>query len=347
MATPAALAAARLGRAKRVAELAGAVRDAGPADDLAPVWRSLEENYKSRPTVRLSDDMSIPGHARPEPVSLRRAVSRWYENVPGGFDAAVQRSQEALRTHGTVYPKNGTQPYGDWKAGDVDIPFAVRIEPRSTKHAQGIFGSEGVDLNPRLLAARSGRNEALEHELTHGLTLGDRVQSQTYYNDREPDLRFDATREGSASEDARPDLFARILLAETPAQEKSAEHAVRLLQDTEKYVMQRAELDPRVAGVRRRYAYHTGRDVDSTAEAERAWDWYKANRQRFEDASEAGDNLVMWPSEFDIYDALPPASKQIMFKRMTQIPAVLAPLAIGAGASQQQQGVLSGLKETR
>jgi hypothetical protein len=55
----------------------------------------------------------------------------------------------------------------------------------------------------------------------------------------------------------------------------------------------------------------------------------------------------MMRSHFDTYDALPASSKQIMFKRMTQIPAVLAPLAIGAGASQQQQGVLSGLKETR
>ena len=42
---------------------------------------------------------------------------------------------------------------------------------------------------------------------------------------------------------------------------------------------------------------------------------------------------------------LPPESKRIMFTRMTQVPAVLAPLGVGAASSQQ--GLLDGLRENR
>jgi predicted SprT family Zn-dependent metalloprotease len=342
MATPAALAAARLGRANKVAELAEEARRLNPPDTLADARGRIAESAEPGGVAASNPE--------PVPVTFRQAVSRWYEAVPGGFDAAVENSQRALREHGAVYPHSNSPAYGNWSPEDVDKPTPVRVNWKlGPFDARGTYGgaSREVQLNPAFLdAAPKGINPVVEHELTHALL--DKGRSPGLLGSEEwrnASQRFDDTAYGSATLAQNPQLAAQYSAGGPDA--FLAEKRLRPLVENENYLMQRAELDPRIAEVRRRYAFYTGKDVLTPEDAAGAWEWWRANREWLEDLSTPTDLPSMMRSHFDTYDALPASSKQIMFKRMTQIPAVLAPLAIGAGAQQQQPGVLSGLTETR
>ena len=328
-------------RAGKVAELVDEAKRINPPDTLAGAWARIAENAE-------------PGGAAaaepaPVPVTFRDAVSRWYVNTPGGFDAAVENSQRALREHGTVYPHSNSPAYGAWKPEDVDSPVPVRVNwSLGPFDARGTYGGTAreVQINPAYLdAAPKGRNPTVEHEVTHALMDKDRpagpsaLSSQQWSNARE---RFDRTAEGSVTLSRNPALAAQYGGSGPDA--FLAEQKLRPLVEQEKYVMQRAELDPRIAEVRRRYAFYTGRDVVTPEDAADAWEWWRSNRDWLEDLSTPTDTPSMMASQFDTYDALPDSSKSIMFRRMTQVPAIMAPIGIGAAASQEQPGILDGLR---
>lgn len=331
--------------AGRIAELADEVRaglDASPADNLSSVWDRISET-----AAPPAPGSAVTDPVEKVPVTFREAVSRWYENTPEGFDGAVASSQEALKKYGIVYPHSNSPAYGSWPAENVDAPAQVRIDPKLGDFGpRGNYGAGGVRINPVMVPAVKGRNATLEHELTHHLTLhgsqppneNSLLAVQRARNVRE---RFDGTPDGSVTLQQNPSLALAYESGATPDVRNDAERSLRILADNERYAMQRAELDPRIAEVRRRYAFHTGRDVTTPQQAADAWEWYKANRGRFEDLAASTERPSMVPSQFDIYDSLPPESKQIMFRRMTQVPALLAP--IGIGAAGQQGSVLDGL----
>lgn len=324
MATPAAIRVANL-RASKVAELAEQAKRANPADGMADAWQSIESSQQ------------------PTPVTFRQAVSRWYENTPGGFDAAVENSQRALKEHGDVFPHN-SPIYGDWSPADVDRPADVQIDHsmNRTFSPRGVYGSRGVLVNPAVADAPLGRNAVLEHELTHHLTLRNMVDKSLPVSLRSSvsdvaTRRFDGSPSGSMARQQNPALVARSEDVQQPdAARIAAANTLAQLAQHENYVMGRAELDPRVAEVRRRYAFHVGKDVTTPAQAADAWEWYKSHRDDFENLRSPRERPTMEAYQFSLYDSLPPESKQIMFKRMTQIPSVLAPV-----------GVLSGLTEER
>jgi hypothetical protein len=285
-------------------------------------------------------------------LTPRDVLSRWYENTPGGFDGAVENSQQALKKYGVVYPHSNSPAYGQWSPDAVDAPsrVAVNLELNKFDSPRGTYGAGGVKMNPAMLDATKARNATLEHEMTHHLMLHGQdapddptlVQVQRAGNRRE---RFDSTPEGSITLQNNPSLALIYEKSPFADMRADAERALRPLVGSERYVMRRVELDPRVAEVRRRYAHHTGQDVTTPEEAEKAWDWYRTNRQHFEDLSSPHERPSMTHTQFNTYDALPPESKRIMFTRMTQVPAVLAPLGVGAASSQQ--GLLDGLRENR
>lgn len=339
MASPGRIAAHNAARAAKVAELAEEARKATPADLLSAKWGEIAESAEPR-GVAASDPAPVP-------VTFRDAVSRWYENVPGGFDGAVANSQRALAEHGVVYPHSNSPAYGNWKPEDVDRPVPVRVnwglgllDPRGTYSG----AAREVRLNPALLdSAPKGRNPTIEHEMTHAmLDMGRPTEPQAIVSHawRNASERFDGTPQGSATLAMNPQLASQYGGAGPDA--VLAEQKLRPLVENEKYVMQRAELDPRIGEVRRRYAFYTGRDVVTPEDAAHAWDWYKANRGWLEDFG-PHETPSMQHGHFDVYDALPDSSKQIMFRRMTQVPAVLAPVAAAAAAQQEQPGLLGGL----
>lgn len=270
-------------------------------------------------------------------VTPRAMLTRWYKNTPGGFDEAVASSQEALAKYGIPYPHSNSPAYGRWSAEDVDTPIRVELAPHLPPTTAGVYGNNRIGIRPGMLDAKKARDTTLEHELTHHLLLNGSdakspLASQFQSNVRE---RFDGTVTGQPTLDIYKSLADEYLLGSTPEQRLAAENVLRGLVENEKYTMRRVELDPRIAEVRRRYAYHTGKDVTNLDEAEDAWDWYRLNRDHFEQIGGPLGMPSMTASQFDIYDSLPPASKQIMFTRMTQVPAIAAPIATG--------GVLSGL----
>lgn len=334
---------AALQAAKRGAELVEESRRVNPPNALEPAWKQIAEN---------AEPGGVPASPpEPVPVTFRQAVSRWYENTPGGFDAAVANSQRALREHGVVYPRHPSPAYGRWSPEDVDSPTPV-----SVNWGLGPFGARGqyrgsrrsIEINPALLDAQpKGINATVEHEMTHALLDKGRPDGPLGKHAwNVASERFDDTAYGSASLSRNPKLAAEYNSGGPGA--SLAEESLRPLADEEAYVMQRAELDPRIAEVRRRYAFYNGRDVVTPDDAEAAWEWWRANREWLEDISTPTETPSMTYSHFNTYDALPDSSKSVLFKRMTQVPALLAPIAAGAAAAQQQRpGVLSGLTEQR
>lgn len=328
-------------RAGKVAELVDEARRINPPDRFAGEWARIAESAEPGGIAASAPE--------PVPVTFRDAVSRWYENTPGGFDAAVENSQRALKEHGVVYPHSNSPAYGTWRAEDVDSPTQVRVNwSLGPFDARGTYRASGRDvhINPLFLdAAPKGRNPTVEHELTHSLMDKSRPSSPSeiaahqWQNARK---RFDGTTEGSVTLSRHPKLAAKYDGGGPDA--PAAEQTLRALVGDERYLMQRAELDPRLAEVRRRYAFYTGRDVVTPEDAANAWEWWRTNREWLEDLSTPTDTPSMIRSQFDTYDALPESSKSIMFRRMTQVPAVLAPIAVGAAASQEQPGVLNGLR---
>jgi hypothetical protein len=317
-------------RAAKVAELVEESKRVNPRNTLDAAWDTLLQRSTTLNNAHV--------RSAPVPVTFRQAVSRWYENTPGGFDSAVENSQRALREHGLVYPTDRSSGYGAWSPSRVDLRSPVSVNwALGPMHARGTYTPEtgAVHLNPLLLAASpKGRHPTLEHELTHAL-LGQSPRPGVRPSARAGASRFDDTPSGSATLSLNPKLANQYNSGGPDAY--LAEKRLRSLVDDETYVMSRAELDPRVAEVRRKYAFFTGRDVASPQVAEDAWNWWRANRGWLEDISSPTELPTMARSLFDIYDALPDESKRVMFKRMTQVPAVMAPVGASLGVPEREQ----------
>jgi len=325
---------------ERLAELADAAKRANPPDSLAATRTMISENAEPG-GVATSNPETVP-------VTFRQAVSRWYGNTPGGFDEAVASSQKALREHGDVYPHSNSPAYGRWNPEDVDSPTPARVNWNlGPFDARGSYSGSRRDItiNPVFLEARpQAINPTIEHEVTHALMDKGRPDGPLGMEEwNNASQRFDNTPYGSASLAMQPRLAAQYNGGGPGA--SFAEESLRPLVEQEKYAMKRAELDPRIAEVRRRYAFYAGKDVLTPKDASDAWDWWRSNRGWLEDFTQPTDTPSMTYSQFNTYDSLPPESKQIMFKRMTQVPALLAPVAAGAAAGQQ--GLLDGLRENR
>lgn len=332
--------ASRAGRAARIPMLVDEARRINPPDHLAGQWARIAENAEPGGIAT-----SAPA---PVPVTFRQAVSRWYENTPGGFDEAVANSQRALQEHGVVYPHSNSPAYGNWSPEDVDSPVPTSVNWNlGPFDARGSYGgtARDVKLNPASLDAQPrGRNPIVEHEVTHAMLDKSRpteppvIAAEAWKNASQ---RFDRSPEGSATLAMHPRLAAQYQGDGPDAH--FAEQKLRPLVANERYLMQRAELDPRIAEVRRRYAFYTGRDVVTPEDAADAWEWWRTNREWLEDLSTPTDTPSMARSHFDTYDALPDESKSILFRRMTQVPAIMAPIALGGGGEQDRPHLLNGL----
>lgn len=99
------------------------------------------------------------GDRGPRTRTLRDDISRWYEKVPGGLDAAVEQAQEAIRD-------NGGRP---WNPAGIDAlsPVIVKAVDKGLGYHNPRTGE--VAISDSLLADHRLRQSVLEHERSHRL----------------------------------------------------------------------------------------------------------------------------------------------------------------------------------
>jgi hypothetical protein len=320
--------------------------------DKAEFLRKAEEYEKWATDGAKGDPPSVqsaPVSQEPAEISFRDMASRWYDNVPGGFDAAVTGSQESLARTRLQWPGLLRGTYGDWTPFDLDSPAEVLLQDLAPS-VRGDFlpGTSRVRLNerPETLPGAAERG-VLEHELTHYMTDDGSGMSPDARGPffRRPHRVVDndgVMRDVWRSEDfevLRPILTQR---AESLAKANldGGRGGTIEFHDSDPvmrqaaYLTERVEVDPRLADIRRRYAHTFGRDVQTVEDAQKAWDWWRKSQNAWAEAP--NDRPTIDRAAFGLYDSLPDYAKQALLVRMTQVPAVMAPIAAGGG-------VLSGL----
>lgn len=160
---------------------------------------------------------------------------------------------------------------------DEEIP--VTIERMQPLMDGGWYpSSRRIAMSERLMAEPAGRQEALEHERTHALLH------------QAADAPIDQTTRYSAN-------------ATSP--------------DWASYIKRPSEMDVRLAAIKRRYAYHTGKIVDTPDEARKALKWYGRNHDSMDPKSEDFDaNAKRAAGE---YLLLPKDKRDRVLKRMTEV----------------------------
>ena len=253
------------------------------------------------------------------------AIAPWYENVPGGMSGAIARSKRSLRTTGLPegYERGGLA-YGNRLDLSTPVPVEPLVDGRATRW--GSYDGDAARVSPETFASTAeggykGTPESvLEHELTHAATIGP--------------LSFigNSSIDELNAEGFHPDA---IQIADRNAPSDFYGHI--------QYAMGRAETDPRAAEIRRRYAWATGKDVSNPDEAQEALSWYLKEGLKspaFGPFSMRRPTTI--PLLYRLIDEMPDDVKKPFLIRMSQVPAVAAPIAIGAGASEDRS-VLDGL----
>lgn len=272
-------------------------RDAARENDL-PVRRAPEE------APPLTQPSVIGGLLGYKPTStLGAQIGRWYDNA-GGLKKAISAAQESQATRDTSVLGDAMWP--KWKPEDVTSRTAtVEMSDRLPSRNTGEWSTDGA-----VYLAKGGDKElqsTLEHELSHNAYVRDR-----------PTFRGQSSAASAGGS------------AWSVPERHGFEHDPGFAS----YLMSPAETDVRLAEVKRHYAHHTGRLVDSPAEAQKAWDWYRSYNRNFQpgvnpEIERPGEEPTMTTRQFEFYDSLPDDAKKQMLHRMPELV---------------KGGVLSGLR---
>jgi len=190
--------------------------------------------------------------------SPRSEWSRWYANA-GGFDKAVKMAQARIVS-------DPDPEFRSWSESDLDRSFPVVFKKQEKDSTQGSFRYHGlgtdkkmsdgvappkgkrptdrpfIELRPEYLKPpHVGAQETLDHELGHGV--------------------YSPVDRGGTKQ-----------IAESPGTDAH-------YRTWENYVLQKAEVDTRLAGFKRLYAWHKGIIVDTPEQARDALLWYMDNYQ--------------------------------------------------------------------
>jgi len=282
------------------------------------------------------------------PITPREAISRWYENTPGGFDEAVRLSQKSLQDS----PPQGA--YGNWSPEHLDHPAHVMgSAPGLDEWTMG-SAREGVRVNDagdglentiEVRKGKPGRRESvIDHEATHALLDGERLDGNSpiarglldhLANDSPPNEVVQQTFRDADAPVWREalDTHPANELIDPLTAELLGQHAGLNPRFVE-YLARQSEVDPRMAEIRRRYAWETGNHVKNTEDAAKAWDWWRDNQDHWH--SSQTDRPTMEKAAFGLYDIMPDDAKRRMLLRMTQVPAILGGL-MGAASQEGQQ----------
>lgn len=227
-------------------------------------------------------------------ATLGAQIGRWYDNS-GGLKKAIAAAQESQSQRDLDVLTNDMWP--KWNPDDVTRRTAT-VE--ATDLPDGYDGQWRPDGSVLL---RNGPTRSpqsvLEHELGHNAYIRD--QTTAFIQAVGADATSDVPGQWSfPDEHGWPD------------------------DKMPKYLMDPAEVDVRLAEIKRRYAHHTGRLADSPEEAGKAWKWYRENQQHFQPGAapgveRPGEYPTLEPEQFDFYDSLPDDSRQKLLHRMPEL----------------------------
>jgi hypothetical protein len=233
--------------------------------------------------------------------SLGQNISRWYDNA-GGLNKAVDSAQQAQQNRDPFTLDQQTWP--TWKPENITAKTNVTVGDKNMA-PPGNAGASGT------WSANTGRvwvdqdapnSQALvEHELSHhAFSQNADVRQQQTESANRPASSWNTP--GLAGDSAR-----------------------------KKYLFDPAEVDVRLAEVKRRYAHHTGQLVETPQQAQDAWNWWQRNQsdltQPHGDA-EGNDQPAMNSPEdaptgeffdFEYYNNLPDDQRQQLFHRMPEL----------------------------
>ena len=249
---------------------------------------------QAQPRQRLGPKPSPGSHAPSE------NIGRWYENA-GGFDNAVRAAQDAMQTRDNLQaaePVPARSPilyrerWPRWEAENAYRPVGQEpMKPSDAASTQGLYnsGRDAIRLREGVPNAPAVR----EHEETHAYLIRG-LPEKAQYSYYRP-MRWGAN--GS-------------LLSQ------AGQH------DFIDYIQEPREIDVRLAEVKRRYAHHTGKLVDSPAAAREAWNWWRDNQSTVYpgyNSPDRDDDPTMDPEQFEHYDKLPDEAKELFYKRMPEL----------------------------
>jgi len=333
----------------RAAATAQAVVDAaikqatGAVKDPPPLPKYLGDLVATKPRTMM--DTTDTGWVNPVPdanITHRQAVSRWYDNMPGGYDEAVRTSQDAMKD-GSVWGS-----YGKWNPQDVDVPVEVfNVEPRMMRNSHGEHGPlpmhmgipdrhAEIRIRSDILDSPSGSG-VMDHEVTHHLMgipwkKAEAGNFDVFASDMTPDQT--ASSFGSAHlavDDVRPAVKAVYGDTFTNAT-KEQQHGT--ISDA-MYRMAQGEIDPRAAEVRRLYSWNTGKNVTNESEAKDALTWFMRN---FNEINNGPQPPTMDPLALMLYRN---GGEEFRDKLIRRLPQVLS-----VGGAATMPFALQGLGDT-
>jgi len=328
-------------------------------ESLTDKYKSLIADVDERHARAAQIGLEAAGPPTPVVSTPRESLERWYANTDGGFDAAVESSQRALKKY------EPDTAYGGWPAENVDRKVDVKMLDKrlgddlsapETGEALGFYdsGRHNIGLNNQY-RDQLRRLGVLDHEMTHALTEGhyaDQALPVGEFFTKGPFFR--GPQESPVGISIVPDEYTLgdnvqllRMLKNMGLEYDPSTHNILGLRDgwrkevrpalinDAQYRASRAEIDPALAEVRRRYAWNTGQDVRTPVDAARALEWYRQNRRDIR--STGVDVPSMNPIGLELLTNPPGGdqAKMRVLRRMTQVPGVLAPLL---GNPEEQAG---------
>jgi hypothetical protein len=224
-------------------------------------------------------------------ASLADYVSGWYANS-GGIDKAISKSQETQN----INDKNNSLDRDIWPS---ILPEAINRKFRVINDSPKIKGATQALFTYDDMSAHFGLSftpSIADHELTHGATYG----PSRYDAGFDPNKQWDPIVNGKRAHELPPDRDTRF-----------SENKAR-------YSLEAAEVDARIADVKRRYAFYTGKLVTNPEEAKKAWEWWKENQKTL-DPQQHTESPIIDHHDIKIYDSLDKKYRDQIFNRMPEL----------------------------
>jgi hypothetical protein len=254
---------------------------AATSDRIANVPASLPIDEKPQAPARQSSDKT-------EWTTLRKEISADYASAPGGLEEAVELARRHLQDQGR------DRHFGTWKVEVLD---------------EKIYASTPKVWPPPSLARSkvatpSGHLDAVTYGVAVPLARG---RWMIYLNSKAPD--FSAAKKHELTHATIGRLSTDDLIR--PAKQVNlwrnwtGDVSFRIEKSFWSYAGTYAELDPRIASVKREYARGTGRQVDTKKQAEWAIQWVREKHKPTGTAPRRGEDVdIIDVQERDLREAI-------------------------------------------
>jgi hypothetical protein len=258
-----------------------AAPDAATSDRISNVPASLPIDEKPQAPVPRSVDKT-------EWTTLRKEISGDYANAPGGLEEAVELARRHLQDQGR------DRHFGTWKVEVLD---------------EKIYASTPKVWPPPSLARSkvatpSGHLDAVTYGVAVPLARG---RWMIYLNSKAPD--FSAAKKHELTHATIGRLSTDDLIR--PAKQVNlwrnwtGDVSFRIEKSFWSYAGTYAELDPRIASVKREYARGTGRQVDTKKQAEWAIQWVREKHKPTSTAPRSSEDVdIIDVQERDLREAI-------------------------------------------